>query len=67
MRSPESNRIDLVFHPEHVRADQTSLLLVANTTHQAFGTWTGTMTDDSGRQVRVDGVRGWAEEVVNRW
>ncbi|MBK9739564.1 MAG: DUF2804 domain-containing protein [Actinobacteria bacterium] len=67
VRSPESDRVDLVFHPEHVRADQTSLLLVANTTHQAFGTWTGTMTDDSGRQVRVDGVRGWAEEVVNRW
>jgi hypothetical protein len=44
-----------------------NLGILANDTHQAFGTWAGSMTDDHGQHVRVDGIRGWAEEVVNRW
>jgi hypothetical protein len=59
--------VDLVFTPRHVRTDRMNLGVLANNTHQAFGTWTGTMTDDGGRSVRVDGIQGWAEEVVNRW
>jgi hypothetical protein len=65
--SPDSNRVDLTFTPWHVREDGTSLLVLANDTHQAFGTWSGTMVDDAGRTINCDGIRGWAEEVVNRW
>ena len=67
VRSPLSDRVDLVFTPGHVRTDRTNLGILANDTHQAFGTWAGHMSDDSGRRIRVDGIRGWAEEVVNRW
>ena len=67
VRTPDDDRVDLTFHPDFVRTDRTSLGILANETHQAFGTWTGTMHDDAGTPVRVDGVRGWAEEVVNRW
>lgn len=67
VRTSHSDRVDLTFQPEHVRTERTALVALANDTHQAFGTWSGTMTDDDGRAVRVDGVRGWAEEVVNRW
>jgi hypothetical protein len=65
--APDSGRVDLTFTPFHVRTDRTNLGVLANDTHQAFGTWTGTMTDDAGAAIRCDGVRGWAEEVVNRW
>jgi hypothetical protein len=62
-----SDRVDLAFTPRHVRTDRMNLGVLANDTHQAFGTWAGTMTDDGGTPVRVDGIHGWAEEVVNRW
>jgi hypothetical protein len=65
--TPASDRVDLHFTPLHMRADRTSLGILFNDTHQAFGDWSGTMSTDDGRQVRVDGIRGWAEEVVNRW
>jgi len=58
---------DLEFHPEHERVAHTNLLVVANETHQCFGTWTGRMTTASGEQVVVDGATGWAEEARNRW
>jgi hypothetical protein len=65
--TPASDRVDLDFTPLHLRTDRTDLALILNDTHQAFGTWTGVMRDDHGRPVRVDGIRGWAEEVINRW
>jgi hypothetical protein len=65
--APVSGSVDLTLTPVHVRTDRTNLAVLMNDTHQAFGTWTGFMVDDQGRQVRCDGVRGWAEEVVNRW
>ena len=65
--TPHSERVDLTFTPLHVRTDRINLGVLFNDTHQAFGVWTGTMRDDAGDDVRVDGVRGWAEEVVNRW
>jgi hypothetical protein len=67
VRTSQSDRVNLTFTPLHVRTDRINLGILANDTHQAFGSWTGTMADDTGRAVRVDGVRGWAEEVINRW
>jgi hypothetical protein len=65
--SSDRGRVDLTFTPFHVRTDRTNLGLLANDTHQAFGTWAGTMIDDTGTPISCDGVLGWAEEVVNRW
>lgn len=67
VRTPDTDRIDLVLTPLHVRTDRINLGVLFNDTHQAFGIWSGTMRDTEGRAYRVDGVRGWAEEVVNRW
>jgi hypothetical protein len=67
IRTPSSDRVDLTFTPLHVRTDRMNLGLLANDTHQAFGVWEGWMVDDAGQFIGVDGVRGWAEEVVNRW
>ncbi|HEX6246316.1 MAG TPA: DUF2804 domain-containing protein [Nocardioidaceae bacterium] len=65
--APLSGRVDLTFRPEHERRDRTELLVLGNETHQCFGTWHGTVVDDDGTPHNVDGMRGWAEEVRNRW
>ncbi|MEQ6899830.1 DUF2804 domain-containing protein [Nocardioides sp. YIM 152588] len=59
--------VDLTFTPEHVREDRTELGLISSRTHQAFGTWAGSVRATDGDRVRVDGVFGWAEEVRQRW
>jgi len=64
---PQGQRLDLTLTPRHVRAESTNLAVLANVTHQAFGAWTGWMSDDAGRRFAVDGISGWAEEVRNRW
>ena len=58
--------VDMEFRPTHVRSDVTHLGLIDNVTHQCFGTWHGSVAWADG-QIVVDGMRGWAEEVRNRW
>ena len=53
--------------PFHERAARTQLGVVANETHQCFGTLAGWATDDQGDRVDLDGLVGWAEEARNRW
>lgn len=65
--TPSSDRVDLVFRPEYERRDRTELGILGNETHQCFGTWHGTVVDSTGSALSVDGLRGWAEEVRNRW
>lgn len=59
--------VDAVFHPEHVRVAETQLGVLANHTHQAFGTWEGRARADDGTALRLDGLVGWVEEARNRW
>lgn len=54
--------VDVTFHPEHVRESRTELGVLASSTHQCFGTWTGRVGEQP-----VDGVYGWAEDVRQRW
>jgi hypothetical protein len=54
--------VDLTFEPEHVRRSVTQLGVLASRTHQCFGTWRGSVGDQS-----VDGLFGWAEDVHQRW
>lgn len=58
--------VQMEFRPAHVRSDVTHLGLIDNVTHQCFGTWHGRV-ELSDASVTVDGLRGWAEEVRNRW
>ena len=61
-----SGAVDLEFQPTYVRSDRTELAVIGNDTHQCFGTWSGSVAVDTGTW-NIDGVRGWAEEVRNRW
>lgn len=58
---------DLTFTPFHHRHGRTQALVIATRTDQMFGTWSGWVRDDAGERVKVDGIQGWAEDVLNRW
>ena len=60
-------RVDATLTPFHVREARVEALLLSTATRQAFGTWEGWASDESGARVRLDGLVGWAEEVTNRW
>ena len=58
--------VDLVLTPFHDRVARTRLGVVASSTDQCFGHWSGTVRlgDDV---LDVEDVEGWAEDVHNRW
>lgn len=58
---------DLKFTPFHNKHSQTNVLVISTRTDQLFGTWSGCVRDSSGASVSVDGIEGWAEDVLNRW
>ncbi|MFE7406144.1 DUF2804 domain-containing protein [Isoptericola sp. NPDC057559] len=60
-------RLDLAFVPAHDRVSRTQLGVVASSTHQCFGTWSGWVAADDGSRITVDGLDGWAEDVAQRW
>ncbi len=58
---------DLTFTPFYDKMSRTNALVIASRTDQLFGVWSGWVHDDTGTPVRVDGIEGFAEEVLNRW
>lgn len=59
--------VDLTFTPFHLKQSVTDLKLFSSRTHQCFGHWNGWARDESGRQVPLHDLVGWAEDVHNRW
>jgi hypothetical protein len=62
-----SDRVELEFTPFLERVARTNLLLVRSEVHQMFGRYAGIVVDDSGTDVRLEGLVGWAEEHRARW
>jgi len=62
-----SGRVDLVFTPFLERVAATNLVAIRSTVHQMFGHYAGTVLDDNGEPVRINGLVGWAEEHHARW
>ncbi len=60
-------RADLTFTPFYNKASRTNALVVSSRTNQLFGVWTGWVLDDRDERVRIDGIEGFAEDVLNRW
>ena len=67
IRTPDSDRVDVVFTPFHERVDRTDAAVIVNDTHQLFGHYTGTIRPDQGDPLDVDGLLGFAEHVHMRW
>ncbi|MFK0241806.1 DUF2804 domain-containing protein [Microbacterium sp. NPDC090281] len=58
---------DLTFTPFYDKRSRTNALVIESRTDQLFGVWTGWALDNTGTRVHVDGIEGFAEEVLNRW
>lgn len=63
----QSDRAELTFTPFLDRTARTNLLLIRSEVHQMFGHYTGTVVDNAGDDVSIDGLVGWAEEHQARW
>ncbi|MCL1871963.1 MAG: DUF2804 domain-containing protein [Promicromonosporaceae bacterium] len=59
--------LDATFVPFHDKVTRTNLLVLASSTDQCFGHWSGTFTTAAGETIPFDGLLGWAEDVHNRW
>lgn len=59
--------LDVTLTPFHDKVTRTNLGVVASSTDQVFGTWTGSFTTAAGERIDIDGISGFAEHVRNRW
>ncbi len=57
---PGSDQVELTFTPFHHRSPLPG-------THQCFGHYDGRIRTEDGRNVAVDGLLGWAEQVHMLW
>ena len=62
-----SDRVELTFTPFLDRTAQTNLMVIRSEVHQMFGHYAGTVVDDGGNDVPINGLIGWAEEHQARW
>ena len=68
VRTPFSDRIDLVFEPEYDRHGTSGRRDAWFTeVHQMFGCYRGRIRPDSGETIEIDGLFGWIEEHEARW
>jgi hypothetical protein len=64
--APHSGAIDLVLEPFAAHTPRLNLGVLATGGVCAFGRWRGVVRAE-GREQRVDGLLGWAEEFAHRW
>ena len=60
-------RLDLVFRPDFDRKDGMSLGFLCTKQHQVFGGFYGDAVLDDGTKITLNGQRGFAEKVYNKW
>lgn len=66
--SDSEGRLNLMFMPALDRSDLIDILhLLVSDQHQVFGRFYGTVVLDDGSKLEVDGLRGFAENVHNRY
>ncbi|QDZ16081.1 DUF2804 domain-containing protein [Humibacter ginsenosidimutans] len=63
----KGERVDATFTPFHLKQSSTQLGVIASSTRQCFGHYSGWIATDDGAGQRIDGLLGWAEDVHNRW
>lgn len=60
-------RVDLNFNPIIDRANNINAVVLASNQHQVFGRFSGKVVLDSGQELKISELLGFAEKVVNRW
>ena len=63
----DEGRLDLTFRPDVDRHDGISLGVLCTRQHQVFGGFYGTAKLDDGSIITLNGQRGFAEKVYNKW
>lgn len=59
--------LDLTLTPRFDKHGATNALLLRTEVHQMFGTWSGTVVGEDGRELTLRNAQGFAEESRNRW
>lgn len=59
--------VDATLTPFHRRHAASNVGIIASSTYQAFGVWSGFAVDADGVRHTLDGLTGWAEQAKNRW
>ena len=60
-------QIDAVLTPRYDKYSLIDAKVMRRETHQVFGTWQGSVVDDSGARFEFSGLQGFAEESRARW
>ena len=64
----DEGRLNLAFEPQIDRTDDIDLAgVIVSRQHQVFGTFSGTVLLDDGSALCVDGLRGSAEHIYNKY
>ncbi|GKX27607.1 hypothetical protein SH1V18_00870 [Vallitalea longa] len=61
------NRFEMNFDPIIDRHSNSNILVIKSNQHQVFGYYSGKVILDSGQELKVNNLLGFAEEVTNRW
>jgi hypothetical protein len=60
-------KIDLTFTPQDKREEKKNAMILASRFTQFVGTFSGTLTTDSGEQISVSSLPGYAEDHYAKW
>jgi len=62
-----TGHLSLDLHPRYDKHTRIEAGVIGTETHQVFGTWSGTVTDDGGSTHTLHDLQGFAEESRWRW
>ncbi len=65
--SDPNGQIHIELLPRYDNHSKIDLKATSRETHQVFGTWSGTITDDHGARFELNRIQGFAEESCARW
>jgi len=65
--STEGGRVDLHFEPAAARKEKLNAGIMASNFRQYVGTFNGIITDEGGKKIAVQGLKGLVEDHFARW
>ena len=65
--SSNDKRFEMDFVPIIDRSTKTSLGVLSSNQHQVFGRFSGRVILDSGKELSIKDLTGFAEKVINKW